>query len=113
MDIVGRTISKLGDRLEQPIVVENKAGAGTVGGCSLCVTAPMAAHAADQLRLRLHLHRRPALNAKLARRSKAKSPSAWSPGCTLIRARDVPVNNLRRLIAAGRRTPDDSLTARW
>ena len=35
VDIVGRTISKkLGDRLGQPIVVENKAGAGTVVGAA-------------------------------------------------------------------------------
>lgn len=41
MDIVGRTVSKkLGDRLGQPIVVENKAGAGTVVGAAYVANAP-------------------------------------------------------------------------
>ena len=41
VDIVGRTISKkLGDRLGQPIVIENKAGAGTVVGAAFVANAP-------------------------------------------------------------------------
>ena len=41
VDIVGRTISKkLGGRLGQPIVVENKAGAGTVVGAAYVANAP-------------------------------------------------------------------------
>ena len=111
VDIVGRTISKkLGDRLGQPIVVENKAGAGTVVGAAYAANAP-----ADGYTLLISSGSgstftvNPALNAKLPYdRVKSYEPVGLVARVPLIlRAhRDVPVNNLRQLIAAGQRTPD-------
>ncbi len=109
VDIVGRTVSKkLGDRLGQPIVVENKAGAGTVVGAAYVANAP-----ADGYTLLISSGStftvNPALNAKLPYDPvKSYEPVGLVTRVPLIlRAhRDVPVNNLRQLIAAGQRTPD-------
>ena len=111
VDIVGRTISKkLGDRLGQPIVVENKAGAGTVVGAAYVANAP-----ADGYTLLISsgsgstFSVNPALNAKLPYDPvKSYEPVGLVTRVPLIlRAhRDVPVNNLRQLIAAVQRTPD-------
>ncbi len=109
VDIVGRTVSKkLGDRLGQPIVVENKAGAGTVVGAAYVANAP-----ADGYTLLISSGStftvNPALNAKLPYDPvKSYEPVGLVTRVPLIlRAhRDVPVNNLRQLIAAVQRTPD-------
>ena len=109
MDIVGRTISKkLGGRLGQPIAVENKAGAGTVVGAAYVANAP-----ADGYTLLISSGStftvNPALNAKLPYDPvKSYEPVGLVARVPLIlRAhRDVPVNNLRQLIAAVQRTPD-------
>ena len=109
VDIVGRTVSKkLGGRLGQPIVVENKAGAGTVVGAAYVANAP-----ADGYTLLISSGStftvNPALNAKLPYAPvKSYEPVGLVTRVPLIlRAhRDVPVNNLRQLIAAVQRTPD-------
>ncbi|WP_462387779.1 Bug family tripartite tricarboxylate transporter substrate binding protein [Acidovorax sp. Q11] len=109
VDIVGRTISKkLGDRLGQPIVVENKAGAGTVVGAAYMANAP-----ADGYTLLISSGStftvNPALNAKLPYDPvKSYEPVGLVARVPLILLahRDVPVNNLRQLIAAVQRTPD-------
>ncbi len=109
VDIVGRTISKkLGDRLGQPIVVENKAGAGTVVGAAYVANAP-----ADGYTLLISSGStftvNPALNAKLPYDPvKSYEPIGLVARVPLILLahRDVPVNNLRQLIAAVQRTPD-------
>ena len=109
MDIVGRTISKkLGDRLGQPIVVENKAGAGTVVGAAYVANAP-----ADGYTLLISSGStftvNPALNAKLPYDPvKSYEPIGLVARVPLILLahRDVPVNTLRQLIAAVQRTPD-------
>ncbi len=111
VDIVGRTISKkLGDRLGQPIVVENKAGAGTVVGAAYAANAP-----ADGYTLLISsgsgstFSVNPALNAKLPYDPvKSYEPVGLVTRVPLILLahRDVPVNNLRQLIAAVQRTPD-------
>ena len=109
VDIVGRTISKkLGDRLGQPIVVENKAGAGTVVGAAYVANAP-----ADGYTLLISSGStftvNPALNAKLPYDPvKSYEPVGLVARVPLILLthRDVPVNNLRQLIAALQRTPD-------
>ena len=109
VDIVGRTISKkLGDRLGQPIVVENKAGAGTVVGATYVANAP-----ADGYTLLISSGStftvNPALNAKLPYDPvKSYEPVGLVARVPLILLahRDVPVNNLRQLIAAVQRTPD-------
>lgn len=109
VDIVGRTISKkLGDQLGQPIVVENKAGAGTVVGAAYVANAP-----ADGYTLLISSGStftvNPALNAKLPYDPiKSYEPVGLVARVPLILLahRDVPVNNLRQLIAAVQRTPD-------
>lgn len=109
VDIVGRTISKkLGDRLGQPIVVENKAGAGTVVGAAYVANAP-----ADGYTLLISSGStftvNPALNAKLPYDPvKSYEPVGLVARVPLILLahRDVPVNTLRQLIAAVQRTPD-------
>lgn len=109
VDIVGRTISKkLGDRLGQPIVVENKAGAGTVVGAAYVANAP-----ADGYTLLISSGStftvNPALNAKLPYDPvKSYEPVGLVARVPLILLahRDVPVNNIRQLIAAVQRTPD-------
>ncbi|MFY3383605.1 Bug family tripartite tricarboxylate transporter substrate binding protein [Paracidovorax sp. MALMAid1276] len=109
VDIVGRTISKkLGDRLGQPIVVENKAGAGTVVGAAYVANAP-----ADGYTLLISSGStftvNPALNAKLPYDPvKSYEPIGRVARVPLILLahRDVPVNNLRQLITAVQRAPD-------
>ena len=109
VDIVGRTISKkLGDRLGQPIVVENKAGAGTVVGAAYVANAP-----ADGYTLLISSGStftvNPALNARLPYDPvKSYEPIGLVARVPLILLahRDVPVNTLRQLIAAVQRTPD-------
>ncbi|ODS67168.1 MAG: ABC transporter substrate-binding protein [Acidovorax sp. SCN 65-108] len=109
VDIVGRTISKkLGDRLGQPIVIENKAGAGTVVGAAFVANAP-----ADGYTLLISSGStftvNPALNAKLPYDPvKSYEPIGMVARVPLILLanREVPVGNLRQLIGAVQRTPD-------
>ncbi|WP_010466244.1 Bug family tripartite tricarboxylate transporter substrate binding protein [Acidovorax radicis] len=109
VDIVGRLISKkLGERLGQAVVIENKAGAGTIVGASFVANAP-----ADGYTLLISSGStftvNPALNAKLPYDPvKSYEPVGLVARVPLILLahRDVPVNNLRQLIAAVQRTPD-------
>ena len=111
VDIVGRTVSKKrGGRRGRPIVVENKAGAGTVVGAAYVANAP-----ADGYTLLISSGSgstftvNPALNAKLPYDPvKSYEPVGLVARVPLILLahRDVPVNNLRQLIAAVQRTPD-------
>lgn len=109
VDIVGRTISKkLGDRLGQPIVIENKAGAGTVVGAAFVANAP-----ADGYTLLISSGStftvNPALNAKLPYDPvKSYEPIGMVTRVPLILLanREVPVGNLKQLIGAVQRAPD-------
>lgn len=109
VDIVGRTISKkLGDRLGQPIVIENKAGAGTMVGAAFVANAP-----ADGYTLLISSGStftvNPALNAKLPYDPvKSYEPIGMVARVPLILLanREVPVGNLRQLIVAVQRAPD-------
>lgn len=109
VDIVGRTISKkLGDRLGQPIVIENKAGAGTVVGAAFVANAP-----ADGYTLLISSGStftvNPALNAKLPYDPvKSYEPIGMVARVPLILLanREVPVGNLKQLIVAVQRAPD-------
>lgn len=109
VDIVGRLISKkLGERLGQAVVIENKAGAGTIVGASFVANAP-----ADGYTLLISSGStftvNPALNAKLPYDPvKSYEPIGLVARVPLILLahRDVPVNNLRQLISAVQRTPD-------
>ena len=109
VDIVGRLISKkLGDRLGQPVVIENKAGAGTVVGAAYVANA-----AADGYTLLISSGStftvNPALQAKLPYDPvKSYEPIGLVARVPLILLanREVPVGNLKQLITAAQRTPD-------
>jgi tripartite-type tricarboxylate transporter receptor subunit TctC len=109
VDIVGRLIGKkLGDRLGQPVVIENKAGAGTVVGAGYVANAP-----ADGYTLLISSGStftvNPALQAKLPYDPvKSYEPIGMVARVPLILLanREVPVSNLKQLITAVQRTPD-------
>ena len=109
VDIVGRLLSKkLGDRLGQPVVIENKAGAGTVVGAAYVANAP-----ADGYTLLISSGStftvNPALQAKLPYDPvKSYEPIGMVARVPLILLanREVPVGNLKQLITAVQRTPD-------
>ncbi|MFN4118635.1 Bug family tripartite tricarboxylate transporter substrate binding protein [Acidovorax sp.] len=109
VDIVGRLISKkLGERLGQAVVIENKAGAGTIVGASYVASAP-----ADGYTLLISSGStftvNPALNNKLPYDPvKSYEPIGMVARVPLILLAhpDVPVNNLKQLTAAVTRAPD-------
>ena len=108
VDIVGRLVGKkLGDRLGQPVVIENKAGAGTIVGASFVANAP-----ADGYTLLISsgstFTANPALNAKLPYDPvKSFDPIGMVARVPLVLLAngEVPVNNLRQLISAVQATP--------
>lgn len=108
-DIVGRLVGrKLGEHLGQPVVIENKAGAGTVVGAAFVAKAP-----ADGYTLLISSGStftiNPALNPKLPYdpvKSFEPIGLAARVPLILIANRELPVNNLKQLIAAVRGTPD-------
>jgi len=107
-DIVGRLVGKkLGERLGQSVVIENKAGAGTVIGAGFVANAP-----ADGYSLLISSGStftvNPAINAKLPYHPvKSFEPigGVARVSLILIANRDVPIDNLAQLIAAVRATP--------
>ena len=109
VDIVARLISKkLGDHLGQPIVIENKGGAGTIVGASFVANAP-----ADGYTLLISSGStftvNPALNPKLPYDPvKSYEPIGMVARVPLILLahKDVPVANLKQLTAAVQATPD-------
>lgn len=109
VDIVGRLISKrLGDHLGQSVVIENKAGAGTIVGASYVANA-----SADGYTLLISSGStftvNPALNNKLPYDPvKSYEPIGMVARVPLILLanREVPVSNLKQLITAANRTPD-------
>ncbi|WP_375575124.1 Bug family tripartite tricarboxylate transporter substrate binding protein [Paracidovorax oryzae] len=109
VDIVGRLIGKpLGDALGQPVVVENKAGAGTIVGAAFVANAP-----ADGYTLLISsgstFTGNPALNPKLPYdpvRSYEPIGMVARVPLVLLAHRDVPARNLAEVIAAVKRTPD-------
>ena len=108
VDIVGRLVGrKLGERLGQPVVIENKAGAGTIVGASFVANAP-----ADGYTLLISSGStftvNPALNARLPYdpvKSFAPIGMVARVPLVLLANGDVPVNNLRQLIAAAQGAP--------
>lgn len=108
VDIVGRLVAKkLGDGLGQPVVVENKAGAGTVVGASFVANAP-----ADGYTLLISSGStftiNPAIQAKLpydpAKSFEPLGMVARVP-LLLLAHRDVPIDNLQQLVSAVRAAP--------
>ncbi len=109
VDIVGRLIGKpLCDALGQPVVVENKAGAGTIVGAAFVANAP-----ADGYTLLISsgstFTGNPALNPRLPYdpvRSYEPIGMVARVPLVLLAHRDVPARNLAEVIAAVKRTPD-------
>lgn len=109
VDIVGRLIGKpLGDALGQPVVVENKAGAGTIVGAAFVANA-----LADGYTLLISsgstFTGNPALNPRLPYdpvRSYEPIGMVARVPLVLLAHRDVPARNLAEVIAAVKRTPD-------
>lgn len=108
-DIVGRLVGKkLGERLNQAVVIENRPGAGTVIGAALVAKAP-----ADGYTLLISSGStftvNPAINPKLPYDPiKSFEPGglvARVPLLLLARA-DVPVGDFKQLVAAVQRSPD-------
>ena len=108
VDIVGRLVSKkLGDRLGQPVVVENKGGAGTIVGAAFVAGA-----APDGYTLLISSGStftvNPALNARLPYDPvKSYEPIGLVARVPLILLgnRDVPINHLKQLVKAVHDTP--------
>ncbi|QNP57953.1 Bug family tripartite tricarboxylate transporter substrate binding protein [Paenacidovorax monticola] len=108
VDIVGRLVGKkLGDRLGQPVVVENKGGAGTIVGAAFVANAP-----ADGYTLLISSGStftvNPALNARLPYDPvKSYEPIGMVARVPLILLanRDVPVGSLKQLISAVQGAP--------
>ncbi len=102
-DVVGRLVGKkLAERLGQPVVIDNRAGAGTVVGANYVAHA-----AADGYTLLISSGStftvNPALNPKLPYDPvKSFEPLGMVAGVPLmlIANHDVPINNLKQLIAA-------------
>ena len=108
VDIVGRLVGrKLGERLGQSVVVENKAGAGTIVGAGFVASAPP-----DGYTLLISSGStftvNPALNAKLPYDPvKSFDPVGMVARVPLVLLANasVPVNDLRQLISAVKKDP--------
>lgn len=109
VDIVGRLISKkLGERLGQPIVIENKGGAGTIVGASAVAQAPADGHTL-LISSGSTFTVNPALNPKLPYDPvKSFEPIGLVARVPLILLahRDVPVNTLKQLVSSVQAHPE-------
>jgi tripartite-type tricarboxylate transporter receptor subunit TctC len=108
LDVIARLVGqKLSERLGQPVVIENKAGANTIIGTEFVAKAPpdgytiLCAAAASVVI-------NPAIYAKLRYSIADFAPlsNAASYPFILAVAKDVPVQNLRELVAYIKRNPD-------
>ncbi|MGM9486978.1 Bug family tripartite tricarboxylate transporter substrate binding protein [Ideonella sp. YS5] len=108
-DIVGRLVGKkLGDRLGQPVVIDNRAGAGTIVGASFVANASN-----DGYTLLISsgstFTANPALHAKLAYdpvKSFEMIGGVARVSLVLLATRDLPIDNLKQLVATAQKTPD-------
>lgn len=108
VDIIGRLVGKkLGDRLGQPVVIENRAGAGTIVGAGYVAKA-----APDGYTLFISSGStftvNPAINANLPYDPvKSFEPIGLVARVPLILLanRDVPVDNLKQMMAAVKAAP--------
>lgn len=107
-DVIGRLLGKqLSDRLGQSVVIDNRPGAGTIVGASYVAKA-----APDGYTLLVSSGTtftvNPAIHAKLPYDPvKSFEPIGLTgrTGLILLANRDVPVNNLKELVAAAKATP--------
>jgi tripartite-type tricarboxylate transporter receptor subunit TctC len=108
VDLAGRLVGrKLGERLGQPVVIENKGGAGTIVGASFVANAP-----ADGYTLLISSGStftiNPALNARLPYDPvKSFTPLGLVARVPLILLanREVPLNDLQQVISAVQGSP--------
>jgi tripartite-type tricarboxylate transporter receptor subunit TctC len=109
-DIVGRLVGKkLGERLNQTVVIENRPGAGTIVGAGIVAKAPADGHTL-LISSGSTFTVNPAINSKLPYDPvKSFEPIGLVARVPLIvlANRDVPVNDLKQLIAAAQRKPGD------
>ncbi len=107
-DVIGRLVGKkLGDKLGQPVVVDNRPGAGTIVGAGFVSKA-----APDGYTLLVSSGTtftvNPAIHAKLPYDPvKSFEPIGFAgrTGLILLANKDVPVNNLKQLVAAAKAQP--------
>ncbi|WP_317925700.1 Bug family tripartite tricarboxylate transporter substrate binding protein, partial [Cupriavidus sp. TA19] len=107
-DLVGRTIArKLGERLGQTVVVENRPGAGTVVAASY-----VAKSAPDGYTLMATSGTTFTVNPAVYARLPYDPQKNFEPigligstGLVLLANRDVPVNNLREFVSAVKAQP--------
>lgn len=107
-DVVGRLVAKkLGERLGQTVVVDNRAGAGTIVGASY-----VAKSAPDGYTLMATSGTTFTVNPALYPRLPYDAQKNFEPigligstGLILLANREVPVNNLKEFVAAARAQP--------
>lgn len=108
-DIVGRLVGKkLGERLGQPVVIENRAGAGTVIGAAFVAKA-----APDGYTLLISSGSTFSINPAIHPKLPYDPVKSFEPIGLVARVPlmvlahpDVPANDLKQLVAAVQRTPD-------
>ncbi|MBY4896447.1 tripartite tricarboxylate transporter substrate binding protein [Cupriavidus sp. AU9028] len=107
-DVIGRLIGKkLGDKLGQPVVIENRAGAGTIVGASYVAKAP-----ADGYTLLISSGTTFTVNPAIHARLPYDPVNSFDPigitgrtGLIVLANRDVPANNLKEMVAAAKAEP--------
>jgi len=108
-DTIGRLIGKrLSDKLGQPVVIDNRAGAGTIVGASLVAKAP-----ADGYTLLLSSGSTFTVNPAIRPNLPYDPVKSFHPigivgriPLILLANKDVPVNNVKEFVAAAKATPD-------
>nr|WP_315592362.1 tripartite tricarboxylate transporter substrate binding protein [uncultured Cupriavidus sp.] len=107
-DVIGRLVGKkLGDKLGQPVVIDNRPGAGTIVGAGFVSKAAPDGYtllASSGTTFTVN----PAIHAKLPYDPvKSFEPIGFAgrTGLILLANKDVPVNNLKQLVAAAKAQP--------
>jgi tripartite-type tricarboxylate transporter receptor subunit TctC len=108
-DIVGRLVGKkLGERLGQPVVIDNRAGAGTIVGATFVAKAPN-----DGYTLLISsgstFTANPALHAKLGYdpvKSFEMIGGVARVSLVLLATRELPIANLKQLTSAAQAAPE-------
>ncbi|WP_423193915.1 Bug family tripartite tricarboxylate transporter substrate binding protein [Cupriavidus sp. H18C2] len=107
-DVIGRLVGKkLGDKLGQPVVIDNRPGAGTIVGASFVAKAAPDGYtllASSGTTFTVN----PAIHAKLPYDPvKSFEPIGFAgrTGLILLANKDQPVSNLKQLVAAAKAQP--------
>ncbi len=108
-DTIGRLVAKrLSDKLGQPVVIDNRAGAGTIVGAGLVAKAP-----ADGYTLLLSSGSTFTVNPAIRPNLPYDPIKSFDPigivgriPLILLANKDVPVNTVKEFVAAVKATPD-------